>query len=347
MTKKSKITAIDFAVTVENFKINQITQFIKNQIIEWKQYDFTDDNLWKTFLKNFDDYTEIDFLFDNKNAVRQLRICLRSRDVWIKTKSKILLHRALINTLKKKESTKWTKKKLKKCHIQEKFVSDEIKKFIAWIINNSIIETIEIENDVDELEFQTPQHEIERWKKYRRVSMFSDFSTSKRKQKRSSVSQQSKQQSKHQQPRQQSKRRRQQNERQHQHKNQSNKQSKQQRQQNERQHQQSVQLQQPRMQSIEQQSFSFDEISFWAFSVFSKSLAFKASENHDRVLFNLAKMYSDETKYSDENNSWNFKFIIFHDMCARAEVFETVKLMTFSIIFKNLTLNYYYFNVTV
>ena len=34
-------------------------------------------------------------------------------------------------------------------------------------------------------------------------------------------------------------------------------------------------------------------------------------------------------------------------MCVRAEVSETVKLMTFSIMFKDFVLNYYYFNVTV
>ena len=101
MTKKSKISAIDF-VAIENSKSSQIIQYIKNQIAEWKQYDFTDDNLWKMFLKNFDDYTEIDFFLDNKNVVRQLRICFRSRGVWMKIESKILFHRTLINTLKKK-----------------------------------------------------------------------------------------------------------------------------------------------------------------------------------------------------------------------------------------------------
>ena len=147
----------------------------------------------------------------------------------MKTKSKISSHQTLLNTLKEETLTKWTKKKFKKCHTQNKFVLDKIKEFITWIINNSIIETIEIENDVDEFEFQTSQHEIKRWKEYRRVSMLSNFSTSKRERKRSSASQQLKQQSKHQQPQQpkQSK---------HQHKDQSDKQPEQQRQQNGRQH---------------------------------------------------------------------------------------------------------------
>ena len=57
-------------------------------------------------------------------------------------------------------------------------------------------------------------------------------------------------------------------------------------------------------------------------------------------------MYSDEAKYNDENDSWNFKLIIFHDMCVKAEVSETAKLITFSIMLKNLALNYYYSNVS-
>ena len=58
-------------------------------------------------------------------------------------------------------------------------------------------------------------------------------------------------------------------------------------------------------------------------------------------------MYSNETKYNDENDSWNFKFIVFHNMCVKIKMSETVKLMTFLIMFKNFVLNYYYFNVIV
>ena len=58
-------------------------------------------------------------------------------------------------------------------------------------------------------------------------------------------------------------------------------------------------------------------------------------------------MYSDKAKYNDENDSWNFKFIIFYDMCAQVEMSEIIKLITFSIMFKGLALDYYYFNVIV
>ena len=58
-------------------------------------------------------------------------------------------------------------------------------------------------------------------------------------------------------------------------------------------------------------------------------------------------MYSDEIKYSGENDSWNFKLIIFHDMCARAKVPEAAKLMALPIMLKGLVLDYYYSNVAV
>ena len=34
-------------------------------------------------------------------------------------------------------------------------------------------------------------------------------------------------------------------------------------------------------------------------------------------------------------------------MCIKIEIFETVKLMTLSIMFKDFALNYYYLNITV
>ena len=205
------------------------------------------------------------------------------------------------------------------CHEKKRFTSNQLFEFVKTLKKN---------------EMRYMRTKTSDRKSDRRISFLSS-SNSSRHQKRKISLQQSKLQSK------QSK---------HQNENQSDKQLKQQRQQTKKQHQQKIQFQQSQIQSFEQhQSFSFDEISisFWTFSIFSKSSAFRASKSHDRVLFNLIKMYSDETKYSDENDSWNFKFIIFHDMCAKVEMFETIKLMTFSIMLKDFALNYYYFNVIV
>jgi hypothetical protein len=37
------------------------------------------------------------------------------------------------------------------------------------------------------------------------------------------------------------------------------------------------------------------------------------SEEHEKELVNLAKLYTDEAKYNDENDSFSYKLTIFHD----------------------------------
>ena len=286
--------------------------------------NLTDIHFWTAFRKEFENFIENDFKI-NKMKADELRVMLKKRKIWMQTK-RITIVKAFINTLKKEEQVQWSQKKINRIYLRKQFVSKKLSNYVFQININKTSRTSG-EN--------------------RRSSiLWSSNTSNSQHHERAIISKQSEhQQSKHQQS-QQSKQSKHQNE------NQSEQQTEQQRQQNEKQRQhteqfQKIQSQQSRMQSIEQQSFLFDEISFWAPSVSSKSSIFRTSKNHDRVLFNLIKMYSNETKYNDENDSWNFKFIIFHDMCAKTEVFETAKLMTLSIMFKNFALNYYYFNVTV
>lgn len=72
-----------------------------------------------------------------------------------------------------------------------------------------------------------------------------------------------------------------------------------------------------------------------------------ASQGYGRELANLAKIYTDEAKYSDKNNSFSFKLIIFHDICARANVPQEILLKTFPIMLTGLTLDYYYLNTSI
>ncbi len=68
--------------------------------------------------------------------------------------------------------------------------------------------------------------------------------------------------------------------------------------------------------------------------------------DYDRELINLAKLYSDETKYSEENDNFSFKLIMFNDMCDRVNVSFEIKLKAFLTMLKELALNYYYANMT-
>jgi hypothetical protein len=71
----------------------------------------------------------------------------------------------------------------------------------------------------------------------------------------------------------------------------------------------------------------------------------RTENEHEKKLANLAKLYTNEAKYNDENDSFSFKLTIFHDMCDRADVFQSAKLKAFSNMLKDLILDYYYSNM--
>jgi hypothetical protein len=73
----------------------------------------------------------------------------------------------------------------------------------------------------------------------------------------------------------------------------------------------------------------------------------RIESDHEKELANLAKLYTNETKYSDENDSLSYKLTIFHDMCDCADVPQSVKLKTFFTMLKDLILDYYYSNMSI
>jgi hypothetical protein len=69
------------------------------------------------------------------------------------------------------------------------------------------------------------------------------------------------------------------------------------------------------------------------------------TSDYDRELVNLIKLYTDEAKYSEDNDNFSFKLIMFNDMCDRIDVLFEIKMKAFSIMLKELALDYYYANV--
>ena len=63
-------------------------------------------------------------------------------------------------------------------------------------------------------------------------------------------------------------------------------------------------------------------------------------DNYGREFANLAKMYTEESKYSGENNNFNFKLTVFHDICSRAAVPEEAKARAFPTMLRSLALDY-------
>ena len=59
----------------------------------------------------------------------------------------------------------------------------------------------------------------------------------------------------------------------------------------------------------------------------------------------MIKLYISEEKYGESLiESLNYKFIIFINLCIKAEIPQQTVQTTFSIMLKSITLNYYYFN---
>ncbi|SLM34774.1 hypothetical protein LPUS_03717 [Lasallia pustulata] len=69
------------------------------------------------------------------------------------------------------------------------------------------------------------------------------------------------------------------------------------------------------------------------------------TQGHGRELSNLAKMYTEESKYSGENDNFDFKLTVFHDICSRADIPEEAKAKAFPTMLRGLALDYYYSNI--
>jgi hypothetical protein len=64
-----------------------------------------------------------------------------------------------------------------------------------------------------------------------------------------------------------------------------------------------------------------------------------------RELANLVKMYTDESRYSGEDDNFDYKLIIFHDLCDRADIPDNIKAKAYPTMLRGLALNHYYSNI--
>lgn len=70
------------------------------------------------------------------------------------------------------------------------------------------------------------------------------------------------------------------------------------------------------------------------------------SNSYRKKLLNLAKIYTNNTKYSNCNDSFIFKLAIFHNIYSKTDVSKT-KMKTFSIMLKNPALDNYFSNFSI
>ena len=61
----------------------------------------------------------------------------------------------------------------------------------------------------------------------------------------------------------------------------------------------------------------------------------------------IIKIYTEESKYGGNRDSFNFKLTIFYNICRRANILYKVKAKAFPIILKGLVLDFFYLNNTI
>lgn len=72
-----------------------------------------------------------------------------------------------------------------------------------------------------------------------------------------------------------------------------------------------------------------------------------SSQGYGQKLANLVKMYTNKAKYSGKKDSFAFKLMIFHDICAKANVPEEILLKTFLTMLTSIAVDYYYSNTNI
>ena len=71
------------------------------------------------------------------------------------------------------------------------------------------------------------------------------------------------------------------------------------------------------------------------------------SKGYRQELNIIIKIYTEESKYGDNKNSFNFKLTIFYNICGCANILYKTKAKTFPIMLKGLVLDFFYSNNTI
>lgn len=79
-------------------------------------------------------------------------------------------------------------------------------------------------------------------------------------------------------------------------------------------------------------------------NVAAPSTKVTATINYGRDLATLAKMYTEESKYSGEDDNFDRKLTIFNDLCDRVGIPQEAKIKGFPTMLRGIALNFYYEN---
>ena len=72
-----------------------------------------------------------------------------------------------------------------------------------------------------------------------------------------------------------------------------------------------------------------------------------ASSGYAKEIANMTKLYTEKMKYEKKNDNFEHKFILFHHLCSKTDLFHEVRFKTLSSMLKGFALDYYLANVNM
>jgi hypothetical protein len=99
-------------------------EYLMRKIIIWKRHNLKNSDLWEQFREEFDEWDEAKFVIVDSKILKEFRAFLSTHDVWVFRKRDYSVVKALFEVLKKDTETSWIEEEL--ASSLEKFNSDVI-----------------------------------------------------------------------------------------------------------------------------------------------------------------------------------------------------------------------------
>ena len=68
-------------------------------------------------------------------------------------------------------------------------------------------------------------------------------------------------------------------------------------------------------------------------------------QSFSKELINLAKIYTDKSRYNGENDNFDYKLVIFHNLYSRVDIPDNIKAKAYPTILQSLALDHYYTSI--
>ena len=104
----------------KNINIKDIDDFMQFKTLEYKVYNFKDNELQEAYKDNFQNFTLQIFKNCNQIYIRKLQILLRTNGVWVRKYRNAIVPKLLFNTLQEEKPIEQTKPEIKKYIIAKK-----------------------------------------------------------------------------------------------------------------------------------------------------------------------------------------------------------------------------------